>query len=101
MLVVEVDHVGPEAPQAGVAGLMDVFGAAVHAIAETRADGSELGRQYESVPLRAEDFAQELLVVARAIDIRRIEEIDAMFQRAPQHGARFVDLRRAVEPRDA
>src|SRR4030095_12634074 len=69
VLIVEGDHVGTEARQAGVARLPDVARAPVHPIAAAvvRAHRAELGGEHDRAPVRSERSTEEFLVVAGAV----------------------------------
>ena len=84
VLVIQVDHFEAEPLQARVAGLPDIFGAAVDAV---RAAGvlrlAELGRDHETVaPLAPEGAAEQFLVLAPAIHVGTVEMIDPEIERA-------------------
>src|SRR4029450_9062677 len=82
VLIVEVDDVHAEPFEAQIAGLGDVLGPAVDDRAPLgRPRLSELGGEHHLVPASANGPAQQLLVVAEAVHVRRVEEVHAPVQR--------------------
>jgi len=82
VLVVEVDRVHAEAPQARVACLQDVLRLAVDAGgAVGLAQVAELGREHDLVAAPPERLAEQLLVVAPAVHVRGVEEVHAEVDR--------------------
>jgi hypothetical protein len=79
VLIVEIDGVDTEALETRIAGGSDVLGSAVQAAARAGvlAYDAELGGDDDLVAERAQRFADQNLVGARAVDVRRIEEGDA------------------------
>ena len=79
VLVVEVDVVEVEAFEAGVAGLADVFGAAVDAeeFAVGAAHVAELGGEDDVVAAVADGAADELLVASGAVHVCGVEEVES------------------------
>ena len=101
VLIVEVDDVGAETPEARVAGRAHVLRASVDAIAGPFAHSAELGCKDDSLAIGAEYLAEEALVVPRPVNVRGVEEIHSQLQGAPQHGARLLRLAGAVQLGDA
>jgi hypothetical protein len=99
VLVVEVDVVGPEAPQRGVAGLADVGGVAPHPTAAGLVGvevDAELGGEDDLVAVRGERLADQLLVVAEAVHVGGVEERDAEREGPGDGGDRLVGVGGAV-----
>src|SRR3954453_2515783 len=84
VLVIEVDRIEAEPLQAGIAGLPDIFGAAIDAVGAAGLAGlAELGRDHEVVaPLSLQRAADQLLVLAPAIHVGAVEMIDPEIDRA-------------------
>ncbi len=98
MLVIQIDHFEAEPLQARVAGLPDIFGAAVDAV---RAAGvlrlAELGRDDETVaPFAPEGAAEQFLVLPPAIHVGTVEMIDPEIERAMDQLDPGLVLRRPV-----
>src|SRR5947199_8164127 len=95
VLVVEVDDVHAHALEARVARLGDVLGSAVDRGAPVgRPHLAELRGDHDSIPPPTNRAAEKLLVVAEAVHVRGIEEIDAQVQGAVHDldGLRVVAL---------
>src|SRR5581483_6403742 len=94
VLVEQVDPVGAEAPQrvvdAAANRLRPAIGAARLSARELEA---ELRRDHDPVADRLERFADELLVVERAVDLRGVEERDAALDRGPDQGDSLLPRR--------
>jgi hypothetical protein len=88
----------PSPGEAGLAGLHDVLGTAVHAVTGTvrEANGSELRGQHRFVATRSERRPEELLVVPEAIHVRSIEERDPQVEGALDGRDRLGGLAWAV-----
>ncbi len=88
MLLVEVDRVDAEAPQAALAGRANVLGAAVEATCavDAVAHDPELGGEHHLVAPVADRAPDELLVVAVAVDVGRVQQVDAEVERAVDRG---------------
>jgi hypothetical protein len=87
VLVEEVDVVGLEAAQRPLDGLTDVLGPAVHADDLSVLDlEPELGRDDRLVALSLERLSEQLLVVERAVDLGRVEEVHAELERPVDGG---------------
>lgn len=99
VLVVEVDDVDPEAAEAGLARLPHVLRTAVYA--EEGAVGgplvAELRGDHDFVAAVSQRPAQQLLVVADAVHVGGVEEVDAHVQGPMDHLGGAGVLRRAVE----
>src|SRR5947207_776952 len=97
VLVVEVDRVDPEPLQAGLAGLLHVFGAAVDAVGAAGLAGlAEFGGDDDLVRPALQRAAEQFLVVAPAIHVRAVEMIDAELDRAPEQGLGCLVVARSV-----
>ncbi len=82
VLVVEVDVVDAEPLQRAVERPAHVLGAAVEpAVAVLVDDDSELGRELDLVAAIGDRLADELLVLAHAVHLGRVEEGDAELER--------------------
>jgi hypothetical protein len=99
VLVIKVYVVDPEPLQAGVAGLLDVLGAAIHAdpVALLVAHVAELGGEHDLVTAVANSASDELLVVPSPVNIGGIEEIDPEFQCAVNGLDRLFIVRGAIK----
>ena len=101
VLVVEVDDVHAESPEACVAAVPDVLRIAPDAeeLAVRAADVSELRREHHPVATVADRPADELLVPARAVHVGRVEEVPARVEVAVDDPDRLgvVHLLRVVE----
>ena len=86
--LVEVDVVGPQAPQAVLEGLADVGGLGAFVLGVDL--HAELGGEHDLVAARAQGAAQELLALGAAVDVGGVEEGDAGVEGGVHHrgGAR-------------
>lgn len=82
VLIVEVDHVDAEAPKAGLAGALDVFGAAVNVHARFVPDLTEFRCQKDVVAAPLYGLAEKLLIGTGGIGVRGIEVRYAGFKSA-------------------
>jgi hypothetical protein len=99
VLVVEVDHLDAEPPQAVLAGLHDVFGPAVHAVAATLAPHlPEFGSDQNLVAAALDGAADHLLAAAPAIHVGQVEVVDAAIQRVADQPFRLGVIRIAIDP---
>ena len=99
---IEIDHVGAEPLEAGVAGFRHVGRIALGAgRAVGHADIAEFGRQHVFVAAAGDGAADQFLIGAVRIGIRGVDEIDAEFGRALDGGDRLVGIRIAVDRRHA
>ncbi|GGY16951.1 hypothetical protein GCM10010358_80690 [Streptomyces minutiscleroticus] len=98
--VVQIDVVGAEAPQAGLARLADVLGpAVVDDLPFRRHAGAELGGDHDLRTAMPYRLAQQRLVVPesvrllrgayRTVDVRGVEEVDAQVDGEPDRGDRL------------
>ena len=102
VLVVEVDAVGAEPAQAGLAALLDVLRPAVDAHSASRvAADRELGRQHHLVPAAGDGPPHELLVVAGPVGVGGVEERDPELQGAEDRGQGLLLVGGAVSLRHA
>ncbi len=91
VLVVEVDGLDPQPPEAGLAGFLDIFRTAVDAeLAVGRALVAELGGDHRLVPVAVgQRPAEQLLVGAQAIHVGGVQEVGAPIQRLAHGGDGF------------
>src|SRR5215471_5397701 len=104
MLVIEVDGVDAESIQAGVATGTDILRLTADAAnigIGAIANNGELGSKENFVAAVANGLADQDLVVAVAVDIGSIQEIDAQFDGAMDCGDRFGVVARAIKFRHA
>ena len=96
MLVIQIDHVHAQALQAGFARGSNIFRLATDA-AQIRigfvADDSEFGGEKNFVATVADGFADKDFVVAVAVDVGGIQEIDTKFDGAVNRGDGFGVVR--------
>src|SRR5580693_7196606 len=86
MLVVQIDDLDAQPLETGLARADDIFGTAIGDLAAAAADIAELGRQdhFGATPL--DGLADEFLVMAGPIGVRRIEQRYAPIQRLANKG---------------
>ena len=77
MDLVEVDIVGAEPFQAGLAGLDDVLAAGAEIVDPVPHAGQALGGDQHLLTDRAQNFAEQLFRLAIGIDIGGVEQVDA------------------------
>ncbi len=101
--IVEVDHLDSEPLQAGLAGDRDIVRPAIGeaALAIRPAHIAELGGEDRLVAPALQRLADELLVPAGGIGVRRVDEVEPELQRAMDGGDGFWIVRRAVLARHA
>jgi hypothetical protein len=103
VLVVEIDHLHLEPPQARVAGLAHVIG--LSADAEARPVGSahiaELGGEHHLVAPVGDGAAHQLLVMADAVHVGGVEEGHAELDGAVDRGDGLALVAAAIELRHA
>ena len=99
VLVVEVNFIHAQPPQAGVATLADVFGRAIDAqeIPALVAHISEFGGQDHLAPAAFDGASDQPLVFAAAVHVRRVEQGHPETDRAVDRGDGFLVIARAVE----
>ena len=88
MELVEIDPIGPQALQARLDGTHDVVPrseALTRRLAQAR---GKLGGENQVLATRPEDLSEHVFGIAVAIDIRRVEQIDAEVERLVHHRAR-------------
>src|SRR5262249_43891963 len=91
VLVVEVDHVHAQAPEAGVAALPDVRWVAADAEDSARApDVAELGCYHDPVAAPPDGLADQGLVLPDPIHIGRVEEVTAGIEVAMNDAQRLL-----------
>ena len=95
--VIEVDHVGSEALEARLAGRAHIFRPPVGGKPQI----AEFGRQHEFAPLPGDGRTHQLLVLALAVGVRGIDEIDAELRRTRDGLHRIRAPRLAVDGRHA
>jgi hypothetical protein len=91
--VVEVDVIGAQPGEAGVHGLPDVLGLASAGLLV----GAELGGQHDFVAAVGQQSADELLVVALAVDVGGVEEVDPEVEQLVEQLRRFGVVGGAVD----
>src|SRR6185295_14267660 len=100
VLVVEVDDVDAQALQARLARLHDVLGLAVHALLALRVLGlAELGGDDHALAAALQRLAEQRLVVAPAVHVRGVGEIDALVERVVDDADRLVVAGVAIDAR--
>src|SRR6185369_13595535 len=100
VLVVEVDDVHAEPLEAGVARLHDVLRAAVDHVGAARVlHLAELGDEDHAVTPALERLAEQLLVVAPAVHVGRVDVIDAEVDGALDERDRLAVVGGPVHPR--
>src|SRR5262249_13391713 len=100
VLIVEIDDVHAEPLEALVAGLGDVLGPAVDDRAPLGRPGlAELGTDHHLVPASADGPAEQLLVVAEAVSVRRVEQAHALVQRVLNDPDRLCVVALAIRTR--
>jgi len=88
MNLVEVEIVGAEAFQAGLAGRHDVAAGAADFVRPVAHRHAELARQHDLVAAIAERLTEHLLgLAAVAVDVGSIEQRNALVERAMDDGA--------------
>ena len=103
VLVVQVNDIHAEALQAGVAAGADVFGPAVHAqeLALGIADVAELRGEDHLVATALDRPAHQTLVLAAAVHVGGVEEVQPQVEGAVDGGDGFPVIAGAVELRHA
>ena len=98
MLVIEIDHVDAEPLEARLAGGLHVGRAAVDAVGAARLLRlAELGRQHDlGAPAAGQRLAEQGLVVAPAIHVGAVEEVDAAIERVMDDADRLGIVALAV-----
>ena len=101
VLGVEVDDVDAEPLQARVARPRHVGGAAVDevALAVRALDLAELGGEHDLVAPSLDRAAEQLFVLAPAVHVRGVEEVDPEVERLVDHGDRLGVVPLAVDAR--
>ena len=99
VLVIQVDHVGAQPLEAGLAGLLHVLRTAVHAqkFALRPAHVAELGGEHDLVTAVFDGAAHQLFVFAGAVHVGRIKERAAEFDGAMNGGDGFLFVACAIE----
>ena len=104
MLVIQIDHCNAEPLQAGLAASAHVFRLAAHAahvrVGAVAHDAVLRGEKYLFTAI-ANGLADENFVVAVAIDVGGVQEIDAEFNGAVNRGDGFGVVPRAIKFRHA
>src|SRR6516162_3363293 len=79
---------------------MHVLGAPVDAaLAAGPEDVAELGRDYDSIPVRLKYSADQLFIAMVPVHVRGIEEVDAQFDRTIESRDRFAFIGNSVSLR--
>jgi hypothetical protein len=97
MLVVEIDNIDAETLQTSLAGDRNVFGAPIGGPAAAATEIAKFGRQDQFGASALDGLADELLVMARSIGIRRVEQRDASIHRFTNDGDTLRIVARAVD----
>ena len=99
VLVIEINFIDAQPPQAGVAARADVFGPAVHAekIAAVVTHVAKFRGQDHLVAAVFDGASDQPLVFAAAVHVRRVEQGHADVQRAVDGGDGFPVIARAVK----
>jgi len=99
VLIVEIDLLDAQPPQARFAGLLHVFRTSIHAqkLALGRTDISELRGQHHFMLASVNRTPQQLFISADPVHIGRIHEIYAMIDGAVNGGDGFGVVRRTVK----
>jgi len=97
VLVVEVDVVESEPLERALERFVHVLRAAVHLMAAVLVeDVAELRREDDLVAAVGDRAADELLVLARAVDVGRVDQVDAEVERPVDRGDRLLFVGLAV-----
>src|SRR5438128_10175678 len=86
MQLIEVDHIFLQARETCFAGADDVLAAPVLRSDAVADDIANFGSDVNSVPFRRQRFTEDLFAAAVAVNISRIEKIDAQFARTSHRG---------------
>src|SRR5216684_2058758 len=100
MLVIQIDRLNPQPPEAAFAGLANIVGFAVQGAGTGGfgiTDDAEFRGQHNFVALAFEGAAHKLLVRVWAVNVGGIEEIDAEFKSTLNRGDRFMVVTGPVE----
>src|SRR5205823_2167518 len=99
MLVVDVDAIGAEPLERGVAAGEHVLAIAAdpQSLALLVTDVAELGREHDLVASALDRTADQPLVRERAVDVGGVEEIDPELERPVDRGDRLALVRGSVE----
>ncbi len=104
VLVVEVDVVGVELPERDLDRALDVLSGSIEGTQRRHVPRGrvvhptgELGRDHDVVAAPLDRPADELLVGQRAVQLRRVKEVDPEFEGAVDRLHRLVVIGRAVE----
>jgi len=91
--LIQVEVLGAESPQAPLAGRSDLFGAEPRPFGH----GGDLGGEPDLVPATRHRLTDELLRPAPAVDLGRVDPIDAAVEHAPD-GVQHLALGRWPAP---
>ena len=97
MHLVEVDHVGAQPPQRALDRPADVVARAARHIRAVVHRHAELRREHDAVAPALEHLADVRLARALGVDVRRVEERDALLERGIDHGARLLEVAAPAE----
>jgi len=104
VLVVKVDSLYAEPPQASLAGFAYIIGPSVHAACRRIvriANDAELGRDDDLIAPVLDGLADQILVGEWAVGVGSIEKIDAELDRAMNSRNRLAIIARTIEIRHA
>src|SRR5262249_36033309 len=101
VLVIEVDDIDAEPLEARLAGLNDIFGAAVDAIGAARPPGlAEFRCDHAPAAAAVERAAQQFLVLSPAIHVRAVEMVAPELNRAMDEAHSSFVVARPVDARE-
>src|ERR1700733_6626215 len=92
MHVIDVDEIGAQAPQAGLAGCKEMMAGGAEIVRAIGHAESGLGRDQDLVAAAGEGFPQNLFGQAFRVNIRRVEQVDARFQADVHQAGGFGDI---------
>ena len=102
MLVIEIDSLDPEAPQAAFASGTNIIRLTVYCagIGISRvADEPKFRGEYDLIPAAANRSSNQLFIGIWAVRVGRIKKVDSEFQGAMDSRDRFIVVTAAVELR--
>ena len=96
MLVIEVDHIGLQPPQAGLAGGHHMFGPPIGHARAAPVGVAEFGGDDDLVASSLKGAREQALIVPPAIFVGGVEKIDAHIQRLVDQAHALFVIRRTV-----